>query len=238
MCVPRRTVLILYLEELILSHESAWHNVEIVNNSTISQIIVTCLNVARDEKVDSNNRIYLSSYLYGSQGDQTSRERPKSAPYLRLKKNQMTSMCQVFSSTVPAWEKLEKKVANSFGTFFSKFFWSPVSRIVPENVKGRIFFSENFFEIIFSDVFWSPVSRIVPLGIKKKAFGSFWTSFLLQNRKKLMGDFLETSKKFAKKSISEPNKAWKTIFGHGWTRTHVLLLDRPQKSRNLYAKCQ
>ena len=32
----------------------------------------------------------------------TSRERPKSAPYLRLKNSKRTSKCQVFSSTVPA----------------------------------------------------------------------------------------------------------------------------------------
>ena len=32
----------------------------------------------------------------------TSRERPKSAPYLRLKNSKRTSMGQVFSSTVPA----------------------------------------------------------------------------------------------------------------------------------------
>ena len=39
----------------------------------------------------------------------TSRERPKSAPYLRLKNNKRTSKCQVFSSTVPVWGKIEKK---------------------------------------------------------------------------------------------------------------------------------
>ena len=32
----------------------------------------------------------------------TSRERPMSAPYLRLKNSKRTSKCQVFSSTVPA----------------------------------------------------------------------------------------------------------------------------------------
>ena len=32
----------------------------------------------------------------------TSRERPKSAPYLRLKNSKRISKCQVFSSTVPA----------------------------------------------------------------------------------------------------------------------------------------
>ena len=33
--------------------------------------------------------------------EKTSRERPKSAPYLRLKNSKRTSMCQVFSSTKP-----------------------------------------------------------------------------------------------------------------------------------------
>ena len=33
---------------------------------------------------------------------ETSRERLKSAPYLRLKNSKRTSKCQVFSSTVPA----------------------------------------------------------------------------------------------------------------------------------------
>ena len=34
--------------------------------------------------------------------ERTSRERPKSAPYLKLKNSKRTSKCQVFSSTVPA----------------------------------------------------------------------------------------------------------------------------------------
>ena len=46
------------------------------------------------------------------------------------------------------------------------------------------------------------------------------------------------NKKIAEKSITTPKKPAQIIFGQGWTRTHVLLLDRPQKSRNLYAKCQ
>ena len=63
----------------------------------------------------------------------TSRERPKSAPYLRLKNNKRTSKCQVFSSTVPVWVKIEKK--SDFFLKFFKFFWYPVSRIVPKHVK-------------------------------------------------------------------------------------------------------
>ena len=42
----------------------------------------------------------------------TSRERPKSAPYLRLKNSKRTSKCQVLSSTVP------KKISKSFLNFF------------------------------------------------------------------------------------------------------------------------
>ena len=62
----------------------------------------------------------------------TRRERPKSAPYLDLKNSQRTSKCQVlFFSTVPALGKNEKKIRK----FFSNFFLSPVSRIVPKNVK-------------------------------------------------------------------------------------------------------
>ena len=38
----------------------------------------------------------------------TSPERPKSAPYLRLKNSKRTSKCQVFSSTVPCEENVEK----------------------------------------------------------------------------------------------------------------------------------
>ena len=50
----------------------------------------------------------------------TSRDRPKSAPYLRLKNSKRTSMCQLFSSTVPAWGKIEKN-SEYFLNFFSTF---------------------------------------------------------------------------------------------------------------------
>ena len=65
---------------------------------------------------------------------QTSRERPESAPYLRLKNSKRT--------TVPALGKNWKKIP-----FFSKFFWSPVSPTLSKNVKGGPlgFFEHPFF---------------------------------------------------------------------------------------------
>ena len=50
----------------------------------------------------ANNRVFK----------ETSRERPKSAPYLRLKNSKKTSKCQVLSSTVP------KKISKIFLNFF------------------------------------------------------------------------------------------------------------------------
>ena len=48
----------------------------------------------------------------GHRSKTTSRERPKSAPYLRLKNSKRTSKCQVLSSTVP------KKSFQKFFEFF------------------------------------------------------------------------------------------------------------------------
>ena len=127
----------------------------------------------------------------------TSRERPKSAPYLRLKNNKRTSKCQVFSSTVPVWGKIEKKI--------------PI-----------------FFEIfkIFLVSRKSHSAKTCKMG----PFGSFLTSILLQNRQKMkggpFGDICE-------KSLTKPKKQICTKkFGHGGTRTHVILLVRPRKSRS------
>ena len=46
-----------------------------------------------------------------------SRERPKSAPYLRLKISKRTSKCQVFSSTVAYKPKNWTELARPFGFF-------------------------------------------------------------------------------------------------------------------------
>ena len=43
---------------------------------------------------------------------ETNRERPKSAPYLRLKNSKKTSKCQVLSSTVP--KTISKKIFEFF----------------------------------------------------------------------------------------------------------------------------
>ena len=60
---------------------------------------------------------------------QTSRERPKSAPYLRLNMTQKPLFLQLETTKALKKLKSEKKV---FPNFFSKIFLkSPVSRIVP-----------------------------------------------------------------------------------------------------------
>ena len=51
----------------------------------------------------------------------TSRERLKSAPYLRLKNSKRTSKCQLFSSTVPAWGKIGKKIRTFLKICFEFF---------------------------------------------------------------------------------------------------------------------
>ena len=59
----------------------------------------------------------------------TSRGRPKSAPYIRLKNSKKTLKYQVFSYPVPEWRR-------KFSEIFLK---TPVSRIVPKNVEGGPF---------------------------------------------------------------------------------------------------
>ena len=55
---------------------------------------------------------HLKKLRKNSHKAETSRERPKSAPYLRLKNSKRTSKCQVLSSTVP------KKNFQKFFEFF------------------------------------------------------------------------------------------------------------------------
>ena len=53
---------------------------------------------------------------------------------------------------------------------------------------------------------------------------------MLQNIKKLKGDPLETPKKLREKVSQSRNNILKKFLVKGDTRTHVLLLGRPQKS--------
>ena len=65
---------------------------------------------------------------------ETSRERPKSAPYLRLKKTRKRKPLSLQPETTKALKKLKiEKKKSDFFRFFLKF---PVCRIVPKNVKG------------------------------------------------------------------------------------------------------
>ena len=122
--------------------------------------------------------------------NETSRERPKSAPYLRLKSSKRTSKRTLFYST-----GMGKRFP-----FFSNFF----------KVSGKSHSAKK---------------------VKEGPFGIFRTSILLQNRKQLKGDPLETLKKV----LQSRNNTQKN-FVKGETRTHVLLLGGPQKILiNLYA---
>ena len=71
-------------------------------------------------------------------GKETSREQPKSAPYLRLKKTRKPLFLQLETTKALKNLKIEKKKIRIFFEFFLKF---PVSRIVPKNVKGGRFLS-------------------------------------------------------------------------------------------------
>ena len=66
----------------------------------------------------------------------TSRERPKSAPYLRLNKTRKPLFLQLETTKALKKLKIEEKF---FPNFFRKFFLkSPVSHIAPKNVKGTL----------------------------------------------------------------------------------------------------
>ena len=79
-----------------------------------------------------------------------SRERPKSAPYLRLKKTRKPLFLQLETTKALKKLKSEKKNFRIFFDFFSKI---PVSRIVPKNVKGGRFLSHvRRFRCVENDV--------------------------------------------------------------------------------------
>ena len=52
------------------------------------------------------------------------------------------------------------------------------------------------------------------------------------------GPFGDIKKNCEKNYHKAEKNLLKNTSDQGWTRTHALLLGRPQKSRNLYAKCQ
>ena len=97
---------------------------------------------------------------------------------------------------------------------------------------------KNLSEIFFGIFMKSAVSRIVPKNVKGGPFGIFGTTILLQNIKIEAGTLWRHWKHLRKKSHKAEIPCTK-ILVTGGTRTHVLLLDRPQKILvNLYAKWQ
>ena len=118
----------------------------------------------------------------------------------KAQKSEKTSKCQVFSSTVPAWGNFFKKTSRNF---LSKWFWSPVSHIVPKNVKR-----------------------------------SFWTSILLQNRKKLKEGPFGVIEKICEKSLAKPKQTCTKKF---WSRaglepTSFCLADLKKSSKKSEAE--
>ena len=82
-------------------------------------------------------------------------------------------------------------------------------------------------------------SLTVPKNLKEGTLWGFLTFVLLQNTKKMKGGIFGDMKKKLRKSVTKPKQHAQKILVKGETRTHVLLLGRPQKILfNLYAKCQ
>ena len=78
----------------------------------------------------------------------------------------------------------------------------------------------------------------MPKNVEGGPLGVFEHPFSCKIGKNEEGTLWGYEKKL-QKSITKPKKVCtKKTFDQGWTRTYVLPLGRPQKNRNLYAKCQ
>ena len=93
--------------------------------------------ISRTNSAARHPKLRCPNLLIHSTKKLTSRERPKSAPYLRLKKTRKPLFLQLETTKALKKLKIEKKNFRFFFEFFSKF---PVSRIVPKNVKGGTLF--------------------------------------------------------------------------------------------------
>ena len=120
----------------------------------------------------------------------TSRERPQSAPYLRLKKAKGLQCIKYSLLQYPREEKL--KMPKIFEFF--DFVWSPVSRIVPKNVKWGI--SEYFEHTFFCK--------------REKIKGALWRH-LKNLRKKVSKTKKPAQKNFGQERDSNPRPStWQT----------------------------
>ena len=92
-----------------------------------------CLNVFCDCVYNDKTR-FIQCDIFFESTHLTSRERPKSAPYLRLKKTRKRKPLFLQLETTKDFKKLKIEKYSEF--FFEIYLKFPVSRIVPKNVKG------------------------------------------------------------------------------------------------------
>ena len=98
-------------------------------------------NICITSKISNQNlsRITLVNQLE----TKTSRDRPKSAPYLRLKNSTKTSKCQVFSFTVPETPKSWTELARPFDIFQHPFCCEISKKLKGNPLKTLSNFSEK-----------------------------------------------------------------------------------------------
>ena len=162
----------------------------------------------------------------------TSRDRPKSAPYPRLKNSKKTSKCQVF-----VYSSRKSKIFRKF--FLKKLHTKKMDRVARRGPLARTpgALKSHNAEKLKGGTLWGFSTSILSQNMKKlkKIFfyfrdklsqcrkklkgGTLWdfpTSILSQNIKKMQGDPLKKNfeKKIRKKCLAVPKKIWKGgLFG-------------------------
>ena len=136
----------------------------------------------------------------------TSRDRPKSAPYPRLKNSRKTSKCQVFSFTV-----FENRI------FFQKIFkkrteWRAKVSQCRKTERGDPLRFFNIHSVAKHEkieenknFYFRGKNLTMPKKTERGTLSNFSTSILSQNIKKMQGDPLR-KKNFSKKSLAVPKK--------------------------------
>ena len=132
----------------------------------------------------------------------TSRDRPNSAPYLRLKNSKRTSICQVLVSWGPFYENFfGNKVSQCRNKLKGRTFWGFSPSILSQNIKklkGENFlFSEKNLTVPKKTERWNPLG--------------FSNIHSVANSKKIKGGILWGKTFFRKKSLTMPKKTERAL---------------------------